>query len=183
MAEKAVNWGSFADSLKNKCSERVIRDRIRYAKKYQNCLFERDFTELNNVSEDKQKQILKSLSALSKFLGLYEEFKRLMNAYGLTWASGKAEDLLISKMNKISTFGNVIKWIKKKVEAKNPRLKLFINFMLISGLRFEEALHSYNLIIELSNEKKLDNYYQRETEILQHYNFREQFIRRTKKHS
>ena len=55
--------------------------------------------------------------------------------------------------------------------------------MLISGLRFEEALHSYNLIIELSNEKKLDNYYQRETEILQHYNFREQFIRRTKKHS
>jgi intergrase/recombinase len=180
LLNKAVNWSFFADSLKSKCSERVIRDRVRYAKKYQHCLFERNFSDLNNVSEDKQKLILKGLSALSKFVGLYQEFKGLMKAYGLTWASGKAEDLLISRMNKISTLGNVLNWIKK-VEAKNPRLKPLINFMLISGLRFEEALRSYNLIIELSNEKKLDNYYEIENEMLQHYHFKTYFIRRTKK--
>ena len=153
MAEKAVNWISFADSLESKCSERVIRDRFRYAKKYQHCLFERDFSELNNLSECKQKLILKSLSALSKFVGLYQEFKGLMNDYGLKWASGKAEELLISRMNKVSTIGNVVDWIRK-VEVKNPELKPFINFMLISGLRFEEALRSHNLIIELSKDDK-----------------------------
>ena len=180
LAKKGVNWVSFEDFLRGKCSDRVIRDRVRYAKKYKHCLFERDFNELNNVSEGKQKLILKSLSALSKFLGLYEEFKRLMNGYGLTWASGKAEDLLISRMNKISTVGDVVNWIKM-VEAKNPSLKPLINFMLISGLRFEEALRSYNLIIELSNEKELDKYYERENELLKHYHFKKYFIRRTKK--
>jgi len=51
--------------------------------------------------------------------------------------------------------------------------------MLISGLRFEEAIRSHNLIIELSENGKLNSYYENET--LQHYKFKKQFVRRTKK--
>lgn len=83
-------------------------------------------------------------------------------------------------MNKVSTVGNVVDWIKK-VEVKNPELKPFIDFMLASGLRFEEALHSYNLIIELSKKDNLESYFERERKVLRHYHFKKQFIRRTKK--
>ena len=180
LKNKPINWLFFREYLKDKCSERVIRDRIRYAKRYQDCLFKHDFSELNNVPEYKQKMMLKGLSALSKYLGLYEDFKSLMKSYGLKWASGKPEELLLARMSKVADNGNVLDWITKVV-AKNPEFKSFINFMLISGLRFEETLNSYNLIIELSKENKLDSYYEKEKTILQHYLFKDYFIRRTKK--
>ncbi len=180
LKNKPVNWLFFREYLKNKCSERVIRDRIRYAKRYQHCLFNHDFSELNKVPEYKQKMILKGLSALSKYLGLYENFKSLMNSYGLKWASGKLEELLLARMSNVADTGSVLDWITKVVE-KNPEFKSFINFMMISGLRFEESLNSYNLIIELSKKNKLDSYYEKEKTILQHYLFKDYFIRRTKK--
>ena len=124
--------------------------------------------------------ILKGLSALSKYLGLYENFKSLMNSYGLKWASGKLEELLLARMSNVADTGSVLDWITKVVE-KNPEFKSFINFMMISGLRFEESLKSYNLIIELSKKNKLDSYYEKEKTILQHYLFKDYFIRRTKK--
>jgi intergrase/recombinase len=56
-----------------------------------------------------------------------------------------------------------------------------MDFMTVTGLRFDEAAGSYNLIIKLAQENKLDEYYNAEREILKHFRFIEIFIRRTKK--
>jgi len=71
---------------------------MRYAKKYSHFLLKRDFSELNTFSNCKRNHVLKALSALAKFLGMYEEFKGLMKSYGLKWSSVKAEDLIISRL-------------------------------------------------------------------------------------
>jgi hypothetical protein len=177
---KDMNWVSFKRFLMDRCSERVAEDRVRYAQKLGYCLFNRDFSELNRFAESKRRHALAGLSALAKFLGVYEEFKGLVKAYGLTWASLSADDLLIARMNKTVQNGDVLKWIDG-VKARFPELHTFIDFMLASGLRFEEAINAFNLIVDLSKEDKLSSYYDREKQALEHYRFKSVFIRRTKK--
>lgn len=48
-------------------------------------------------------------------------------------------------------------------------------------MRFLEAVQSYNLIIDLSRRGKLNDYYNEANETLEHFRFKEVFIRRTKK--
>jgi intergrase/recombinase len=56
-----------------------------------------------------------------------------------------------------------------------------MDFMAATGLRYEEAINSWNLIIKLNAQGKLGTYYSREKRALEHFRFGETFIRRTKK--
>ena len=178
--EKGVNWASFKEFLVTTCSERVARGRVRYARKFCHCLLKRDFSELNTLSDSKRNHVLKALSGLAKFLGMYEEFKGLVKAYGLKWKTGNAEDLIISRLIKANGNNDVLKWIRK-VKARLPKLDLFLDFVLASGLRYEESVKAYNLIIDLAKEGRLSEYYNAESEALEHFRFKKLFIRRTKK--
>jgi intergrase/recombinase len=67
------------------------------------------------------------------------------------------------------------------VKAEIPKLRVFMDFIVQTGLRLEEAVNSYNLIIDLSKEGRLNEYYNFDNEALEHYRFKSLFIRRTKK--
>jgi len=120
-----------------------------------------------------------ALSALSKFLGIHEQFSALVKNYGLKW-SVRSDDLIIARFSKSVDPNAVFDWIKQ-VKQSCIALRDFMNFMAITGLRFDEAVQSYNLIIKLAKEGKLSEYYDSEREILEHYKFKEIFLRRTKK--
>jgi len=57
---------------------------------------------------------------------------------------------------------------------------LFTKFLLHSGLRTSEAIHSFNLIIQLARENNLSEYYDAELQVLCHFKYLNLFIRRTK---
>jgi hypothetical protein len=177
--EKSVNWASFTEFLKARCSERVTRGRVRYARKFYHCLLKGDFSELNSFSDSKRIHVMKALSALSKFLGVYEDYKTLLKNYGLKW-SVNSDDIIISRLTKTVDSNEVFEWIKT-VKREKPSLTDFMDFMAITGLRFIEALESYNLIIRLAEEGKLSQYYNEDKAVLEHFKFKEIFIRRTKK--
>jgi intergrase/recombinase len=61
-----------------------------------------------------------------------------------------------------------------------PNCKLFLRFVLLSGLRKGEALKSHNRIIELAKSNKLDEYYNRDLSILEHFRYPNEFLRGTK---
>ena len=166
--------------MSNRCCERAVEDRIRYAKKFSFCLFTNDFSVINGFSDCKRGHVLNALSALSKFLGVYEKFQRLVKAYGLKWRRQNAEILILDRIEKTRTNGNVLEWIKK-VKEKHPILTDFLEFILVSGLRFSEAVQSYNLIVQLTNKDTINDYYSFENQFLEHYRFKHLFIRRTKK--
>jgi len=153
---------------------------MRYAKKYAFCLVSKDFSIITGFSDCKRGHTLNALSALSKFLGVYDKFHNLVKAYGLKWKRQNSEELILARMEKTRTNGNVLDWIKR-VNEHYPILKDFLEFILVSGLRFTEAVHSYNLIVELSRKGKIDTYYSFENQFLEHYRFKQLFIRRTKK--
>lgn len=123
---------------------------------------------------------MKSLSLLSKFLGWHHDFQGLVKAYGLKWRNSNSEELILSRIQNTQENGSVIEWIKE-VKAKLPQFTEFIDFMALSGLRFNETVRSYNLIVSLSAKRELKRYYDFENKVLTHYNFKELFIRRTKK--
>ena len=56
-----------------------------------------------------------------------------------------------------------------------------MDFMAITGLRLIEAVRSYNLIIQLSRNNRLSNYYNEEKETLEHFRYEKLFLRKGKK--
>jgi intergrase/recombinase len=123
---------------------------------------------------------MKALAVLSKFLGIYEQFKSLVKNYGLKWSSKKTSELIIERLIKNIDSNEIFNWVKQ-VKKKLPELTNFMDLITITGLRYNEAIESYNLVISLAKKEKLDEYYNSEKETLEHFRFKEIFIRRSKK--
>ncbi|MEM2971886.1 MAG: hypothetical protein QW270_05635 [Candidatus Bathyarchaeia archaeon] len=79
---------------------KTARERFSYARQFAHCLLNGNFSELKILSDDKRGHVLKALSVLAKYLGVYQRFQQLVRDYGLKW-TGKAKDqLLIQRMTK-----------------------------------------------------------------------------------
>jgi len=174
-----VDWEDFEDWLLKDHKLRVAKDMVSYAKRY-HYLLKRDFGEIKKFTDGKRRHILKSLSALSKYLGIYEDFRKLIRNYGISWNGKSSADLMIDRLTKVCNSDEVFNWIKK-VKQEIPDLRTFMDFLAISGLRLCEAIDSYNLIIKLARQNKLSEYYNEKNETLEHFKFKEAFIRKTKK--
>jgi len=122
---------------------------------------------------------MNALSCLSKFLGIYENWSRMIKNYGLKWRI-RDDNLIIKRFTKTQNPDELFAWIRQ-IKTQCPDLNTFMDLMLTTGLRFEEAIESYNLTVKLSQEGKISEYYNAEKELLEHYKFKLQFLRRTKK--
>jgi len=58
-----------------------------------------------------------------------------------------------------------------------PDERLFLKFALTSGMRKGEAINSFNLIINLAKQNNLPMYYDKERSILEHFKFKDMFLR------
>ena len=175
-----IDWQIFKTWLFVEYAEVTAKDRLYYAKKYADCLLKRNFNKLKLVTPSQREHAMKALAVLSKFLGVYEDFRSLVKNYGLKWSSRKSSDLIIDRLTKTTNPDEIFDWIK---EVKNvmPELSDFMDLMAISGLRFSEAIESFNLIIKLARKGRLKEYYNSEKKILEHFRFKDIFIRRSKK--
>ena len=176
-----LDWEAFRDWLvKNGKTERWARYLVNYAKPFQECLATKDLSKLRDLPETQRPNAIKGLAALSKYLGIYEDFKLLLSNYGLKWAGKSSTDIIIDRLTKVDDSGEVFLWIRQ-VKAARPELSDLLNLMATTGMRYEEAIESYNLIIELSRKRKLADYYNAEKGTLEHFRFKDIFIRHNKK--
>ena len=158
----------------------TAKDRLRYAEKYAHCLINRDFSTLKLLTDSQRIHTMKALAVLSKFLGIYEDFKSLVKNYGLKWSGKNSSDLIIERLTKTVNPNEIFNWIRQ-VKKAIPELSSFMDLIVTAGLRYNEAIESYNLIINLAQKGKLQQYYNLENETLEHFRFKEPFIRRSKK--
>jgi intergrase/recombinase len=121
---------------------------------------------------------MKALALLSKFLGRHDTYKNLLHKYDLKWTCN-TDDLIIERLLKGTSADDLIEWIQR-VKTTFPEFAVFIDYIVATGLRFDEALQSYNLIIELAKQNRLGDYYKSEA-VLEHFRFKKTFLRRTKK--
>ena len=104
----------------------------------------------------------------------------LVENYCLKWTGRSADDLIVDRITKVQNPNEIFEWIKQ-VKQVRPELCLFMDFMAVTGLRHVEAVASYNLIIKLNREGRLNEYYNAESETLEHFRFKKIFFRRSKK--
>jgi hypothetical protein len=176
-----VDWERFKEWLCKDHTERVSRDIVSYARRYLKCLETMDLTDVNLCESGKRRMILSSLSNLAKFLGVYDQWKNTVRRYGIKWIEvGVKDKRMIDRLTKVSDANDVYNWVKE-VKANNPELNDFMDFMAITGLRLIEAVRSYNLIINLSRKGKLSEYYNSDKQVLEHFKFKDMFLRKGKK--
>jgi intergrase/recombinase len=175
-----IDWENYKAWLFREYMPVTAKDRLRYAKKYADCLLKRDFSTLKILTNSQRIHAMKALATLSKFLGIYEEFSSLVKNYGLKWSGKKSSDLIIERLTKTVNADEIFDWIKT-VKTVCPELNDFMDLMAVTGLRYNEAIEGYNLIIKLSRKGKLHKYYNVKSKTLEHFKFKEIFIRRSKK--
>jgi intergrase/recombinase len=56
-----------------------------------------------------------------------------------------------------------------------------MDLLAVTGLRLNEVVESHNLIIDLSGQGRLGEYYKADRRVLEHFRFKETFIRGSKK--
>jgi hypothetical protein len=179
-SKAAISWTDFWKWVQNGHKPKLAGEIKRYAMKYSHCLVERNLSELLRLSDGLRPHVLKALSNLAKFLGEYETFRELVKSYGLRWRGKSSDDLVIDRLTKVKNSDDVFQWVRS-VKRLRPDLAVFCDFASVTGLRYVKAIESYNLIVRLTKEKRLDEYYSHEKEALEHFRFRETFIRRNKK--
>ena len=148
------------------------------ANRYSYILKNKCLRDLDFLTNDKKASAVKALILLSKFLGNVAQFKKKLDEYGIKIPR---PDSLASFLRLFNANGNnTIQWYKEAMSKLRDNEALFTMFLLHSGLRTSEAIHSFNLIIKLYREGKLSEYYDAELQVLCHFKYPQLFIRRIK---
>jgi len=116
------------------------------------------------------------LIAFSKFHGFYLEFKQKIKAYGIKWSQSTSVDSFFRILR--TQNNNALQWYRDATKVLDSDSSACLKFTLLSGLRRTEAMNSFNLLIRLHRNNKLDEYYNEG--ILEHFRYRDLFLRNTK---
>jgi len=130
------------------------------------------------MTKAKKNNVLKALISLSKYLGVYREFKSKIEDYGIKWSRTTSIDAFFRMINQ--TNSDILKWYKDTSTLLDNNCSTYLKLALMSGLRTNEAIESFNLIIKLHEQGRLSEYYNEESQTLEHFRYPEQFFRNTK---
>jgi hypothetical protein len=173
-----IDFKDFEQWCNSRYSITYIPTIMSYVKRYYKFVFAKDLRSLDSVPPTIKNTLVKSLISLSKYMGESENFKARLKAY----------DIKLSRPSTLSSFlrifsasdSDILKWYNEALIKLRPNEALFTKFLLFSGLRTSEAIHSFALVIKLSSENKLSEYYDNQLKVLMHFKYHKLFIRRTK---
>ena len=139
--------------------------------------------ELETLPNYTKNATINALLLYSKYLGSYSDFKGRLKANGIKLYHPSALDAFLRILNASSnnqTENTTLVYYRNIQPCLKENERLFSKFLLFSGLRTSEAINSFNLIIQLSKEGKLSDYYHSEWKILQHVKYPKTFCRKNK---
>jgi len=169
---REIDWDGFRRYVYTEYSQRHAKDLLLYAKKFGHYLTKEDLSPLLQLSHGRRRHVLMALSALSKYLGIHDEFRRLREKYGIKWSVKDGVPTMLLDQN---SFTGLLIRARETLNILSSR-KEVIMFLALSGLRVEEALAA----VKIFHEKGKEGYLNEELGVLEHYRFPEVFIRRTK---
>ena len=178
MSFRAFNWPEFQKYVQNKYRKTTAKRVMCYATRYYQILESGNVGQLNAVPSTVRANAIKSLIIISKYVGCYEQFKASLKSYGIKSALPDALAAFVRIYNNNNS--NLGEWFAKVKPILTPEEMLLLKFLRLTGLRCSEGSESFNLIIELSEKGKLRDYLSSETGILEHFRYKEKFLRGTK---
>jgi hypothetical protein len=139
---------------------------------------------------------MKSLTALSKYLGCYEQWKATSKQYNLKWTTGNESIASLERFfNPNLTLDSMLSKVKEMIRVLPATMAAVIRFAVLTGLRPSEACESVRLLnsgqvtdhkntrrnisthVEIKIPEDTSNYYNPEQQTLEHFRFPDIFIR------
>ena len=166
--------------VKGKYSKSYSNNVLNYCKRYGHLInsSNSNLREIELLPNYTKNQVIASLTVLSKFNGTYEQFKGKLKANGVKSARPNSLDAFLRILN--ATDSDILDYYKKIQPILRSNEQLYIKFLLRTGLRVSEAIHSFNLVIELASNGRLNEYYNEDWSVLQHFKYQNLFIRGNK---
>jgi len=172
-------WENFGYYLLKTHREKHAKEILRYAKRFSLILEKPGLaSQLLVLSKDVRRMAMSALSNLSKYLGVYEQWKQIIRNYGLKWENRNSLETFLSILN--SNIEETEKWLKEVIRKLPKEYSAILVFNALTGLRPTEAAMSCKLITELSEKDKLDSYLDKDLMMLQHFRFPDLFLRHSK---
>jgi len=147
-----------------------------YARKYIDFLD--NPSKIDTIPNSNKTNVLRALVCLSKFLGMYLDFKAKMKQYGIKWSHNNSMDSFLSILRR--DHSDLLEWYRRAINILNDNERLYLKFMLYTGLRMSEGIKSFNKIIELSKQNKINDYYNKDLNTLEHFKYAQDFLRNSK---
>jgi hypothetical protein len=173
-----VNWDKYKEYLYANLRPNTARLALKYGKKYSYILERMDIKDLLVLKPAKQRHIMKALANLAKYNGVYEQWNSSRRKYKLQWSSTNTLDVFERIMNNGMTYNKMLEHIKQILRILPRSHASVIVFGTLTGLRPVEACKNVPLI-----HTDLSNYLNSDLFILEHFKWKDIFIRRTKKRS
>jgi heme-degrading monooxygenase HmoA len=137
-----MDWKEFEDWLDAKNTRLYTKQMLSYARKYGELGF--NFKLVSYENTRKKNDILKSIANICRFIDvrydtlLHESFKKWLKKKEIKWnIKPHSENYAIAKN---LTMQDVV----KNIEAIDHKIKDFAKFMLVTGLRTDEAIKAWN---------------------------------------
>jgi intergrase/recombinase len=174
--EKEVIWENYKKYLLSRVSKTTTSNLFRYAKQYYYILQSRNASDLQLLTQEKRIHVMKALSSLSKFIGMHDEWKKLVEKFDLKWTNTDYTNNTFFKIfnSESEDMNKMMDWLRKATTLLPDKYSNILKFATLTGLRPSECWHSIRLI-----QKDKDRYIIKDK--LLHYQYPETFLRRTKK--
>ncbi|MGD9534526.1 MAG: integrase [Candidatus Nitrosocosmicus sp.] len=160
-----------SQNLKHK----TVNDLYRYAIQYKHVLSENP-SELSTYPNSKRRHIMRALAAYSKFTGQYNRWQTIRKQYQFKWSATDSLTGFHNILKQNGDFTKMIEWVTKTMKS-HPRFANILMFNVLVGLRPQEAIDSFNLLLS----DKREEYLSKDEKLLEHFKFPDIFLRRTKK--
>ena len=173
------NSGSsdFRTWLFSKYSKTYAYNIFNYSRRYSHMLTG-NLRELELLSPHVRDHAIKALITLSKYLGVYDNFKSKLKNHDIKLSTPNTFNAFLRIMNGNSS--DVLKWYSEAKPILRDNERVFLKYLLYSGIRKSEGIKSFDRIIELSGTERLSEYYDVNLNCLMHFKYPKDFIRRTK---
>jgi intergrase/recombinase len=176
-AQFDIDWVDFKEWLSHRYAKSHAPTTLSYCKRYNHIIFG-EIRDIDKISPKSKNHVVRALIVLSKYLGIHEEFKASLKNYGVKLFSPDAFSSFLRVYNNKNS--NLNEWIQQASKVLRTNEQLYLQYMSLAGLRKEEGITSFNKIIELANQGSLNEYFNEENGLLEHFKYKEQFLRRTK---
>jgi intergrase/recombinase len=173
---RPINWDEYKQCLLSKHAKGYAVQLFEHSKKYFNLLDNVNGIQL--VKPTARNNVINGLTALSKYLGTYELFMKNMNAHGIKRVKADPVQAFTRIFNSKAHEG-LGEWYNQAMAVLAENERLYLRFMLLSGVRAMEGVKAFNLIVELGSRYK-EEYFNEQTGFLEHFKYPKMFMRNSK---
>jgi intergrase/recombinase len=171
-----VDWKQFSEWVRKKYSKTHAPNVLSLTRRFNHLLFG-NLRDIEMIPVGIRNNAIKSLIVFAKFLGIHQEFRNRLRDYGVKMVRQDAFASFVRIYNNNSS--DLLKWYHEASNVLRPNEQILLRLLVLSGVRKEEAITAYNKIEELGTDN-LPEYYNKENKALEHFRYKESFLRATK---